>query len=121
MVLYFLLHPLKGYKSGISRLLVDQGLQIISSQTSSAGCFALANSPALTAQTSYVASADRVDRSEQTISSDLEDEDSLGGLGASLTKSAYPSAPHDAYKFSGDPAGRIYSMFILVFIFFFSA
>ncbi|XP_056163278.1 calmodulin-binding transcription activator 3-like isoform X2 [Syzygium oleosum] len=56
-------------------------------------------------ETSYVASADRVDRSEQTISSDLEDEDSLGGLGASLTKSAYPSAPHDAYKFSGDPAG----------------
>ncbi|XP_030539299.1 calmodulin-binding transcription activator 3-like isoform X1 [Rhodamnia argentea] len=95
----------EGYKSGISRLLVDQGPPIISSQTSSAGCFALANSPASTAQTSYVSSVDRVDRSEQTISSDLEDVDSLGSLGASLTKSAYRCATHDTYQFSGDPAG----------------
>lgn len=95
----------EGYKSGISHLLGDQGPQIISSQASSAGCFALANSHASTAQTSYVLRADGVDRSEQTISSDLENVDSLGGLGASLTKSAYCSAPYDAYKFSGDPAG----------------
>ncbi|KAF8044181.1 hypothetical protein BT93_A2227 [Corymbia citriodora subsp. variegata] len=95
----------EGYKSGISHLLLDQGPQIISSQSSSAGCFALANSPALTARTSFVLRADRVDRSEQTISSDLDNVDSLGDLGASLTRSAHHSAPHDAYKFSGDPPG----------------
>lgn len=73
-----ILFALQGYKSSISRLLVDPGSQVGSPQSSSVPCSAQANSPAPSVQTSNTLSPDQVDWNGPTPSSEFEDVDSGG-------------------------------------------
>ncbi|XP_035547952.1 calmodulin-binding transcription activator 2-like isoform X2 [Juglans regia] len=98
----------EGYKSGISRLVVDPGSQAGSSQSSPVSCFAQENSPAPTIQTSYASSLNRVDRNGLMFSSEFENVDSGNDpRSSSLTRPIFGSILHNTslleHKVTGFP------------------